>query len=105
MHYNHRAGGGASAFWGDYTDSPSAPLHPFGFGLSTTSFTYSELEITAGTTAQPTTVAVTVTNDGPSPSATPATLTIGLPAGIEIVAVDGGADDWSCDGRAAAGVR
>lgn len=64
VHYNHRAGGGASAFWGDYTDSPSAPLHPFGFGLSTTSFTYSELEITAGTTAQPTTVAVTVTNDG-----------------------------------------
>lgn len=47
-------------------------------------------------------VTVTVTNDGPSPSATPATLTIGLPAGIEIVAVDGGADDWSCDGRAAA---
>ena len=45
---------------------------------------------------------VTVTNDGPSPSATPATLTIGLPAGIEIVAVDGGADAWSCDGRAAA---
>ncbi len=64
VHYNHRAGGGSSAFWGDYTDSPTSPLHPFGFGLSTTTFAYSDLVVDAGTTTDPTTVAVTVTNSG-----------------------------------------
>lgn len=64
VHYNHRAGGGSSAFWGDYTDSPTQPLHPFGFGLSTTTFGYTDLTVTPGTTAAPTTVAVTVTNTG-----------------------------------------
>ena len=64
VHYNHRAGGGASAFWGDYSDSPAAPLHPFGFGLSTTTFGYSDLSVDPGTTVAPTTVAVTVTNTG-----------------------------------------
>jgi beta-glucosidase len=64
VHYNHRAGGGRSQFWGDYTDSPSSPLHPFGFGLSTTTFTYTDLAVTEGTTTGPTTVSVTVTNSG-----------------------------------------
>jgi hypothetical protein len=44
---------------------------------------------------------VTVVNDGPSRSATPATMTVALPVGVEIVAVDGGVDAWSCDGRIA----
>ncbi len=64
VHYNHRAGGGASAFWGDYSDSPAAPLHPFGFGRSTTTFGYSDLSVEPGTTAMPTTLSVTVTNTG-----------------------------------------
>ena len=64
VHYNHRAGGGASAFWGDYTDSPAAPLHPFGFGLSTTTFSYSDLDVALGSTSEPTIVGVTVTNTG-----------------------------------------
>lgn len=64
VHYNHRAGGGRSQFWGDYTDSPSTPLHPFGFGMSTTTFDYSDLAVTEGTTTAPTSVAVTVTNSG-----------------------------------------
>jgi beta-glucosidase len=64
VHYNHRAGGGRSQFWGDYTDSPSSPLHPFGFGLSTTTFGYSDLAIDEGTTTATTTVSVTVTNSG-----------------------------------------
>lgn len=64
VHYNHRAGGGSSAFWGDYSDAPATPLHPFGFGLSTTTFGYSDLVVEAGTTARPTTVAVTVSNTG-----------------------------------------
>jgi beta-glucosidase len=67
VHYNHRAGGGASAFWGDYTDSPAAPLHPFGFGLSTTTVSWSELDVEAGTTTEPTTISVVVTNTGERP--------------------------------------
>ncbi|MCX6521840.1 MAG: hypothetical protein NTZ21_14360 [Actinobacteria bacterium] len=46
-------------------------------------------------------LAVTVVNDGPSRSATPVTMTVALPVGVEIVAVDGGVDAWSCDGRSA----
>ena len=64
VHYNHRAGGGRSQFWGDYTDSPSGPLHPFGFGLSTTTFTYSPVLVEEGSTTEPTRVTVTVTNAG-----------------------------------------
>ncbi|MEX0767440.1 MAG: glycoside hydrolase family 3 N-terminal domain-containing protein [Microthrixaceae bacterium] len=64
VHYNHRSGGGLSNFWGEYTDSPTTPLHPFGFGLSTTSFSYSEPMFSEGTTTEPTVVQVTVTNTG-----------------------------------------
>jgi beta-glucosidase len=65
VHYNHRAGGGRSQFWGDYTDSPSGPLHPFGFGLSTTTFTYSDLDITAGSTTETSVITARLRNDGP----------------------------------------
>ena len=65
VHHAPRAGGGRSQFWGDYTDGPSQPLHPFGFGLSTTTFEYSDLNVTAGSTTEVTMVAVTVTNTGP----------------------------------------
>jgi len=64
VHHGHRAGGGRSQFWGDYTDSPAAPLHPFGFGLSTTTFSYGEPDVSVGSTSQPTTVSVEVTNTG-----------------------------------------
>ena len=64
VHYNQRAGGAMSQFWGDYTDSPTTPLHPFGFGLSTTTFAYDELEVSGGSTTEPATIAVRVTNTG-----------------------------------------
>jgi beta-glucosidase len=64
VHYNHRAGGGRSNFWGDYTDSPTTPLHPFGYGLSTTNFAYGEPQVVEGSTTEATTVTVTVTNTG-----------------------------------------
>ena len=67
VHYNHRAGGGRSQFWGDYTDSPSAPLHPFGFGLSTTTFSCSPLVVAEGSTSTVTEVTTTVTNTGDRP--------------------------------------
>jgi beta-glucosidase len=63
-HSSHRAGGGASQFWHDYTDGPAAPLHPFGHGLSYTTFGYDHLHVRAGTTADPVTVEITVTNTG-----------------------------------------
>jgi beta-glucosidase len=62
--YAHRAGGGRSQFWGDYTDSPAAPLHPFGFGLTTTEIEYSELQVTVGSTTETTMLTVRVTNTG-----------------------------------------
>src|SRR5439155_2963615 len=36
-----RAGGDRNFFFGDYMDSPTAPLFPFGHGLSYTNFSYS----------------------------------------------------------------
>lgn len=64
VHYNQRAGGAVSQFWGDYTDSPTTPLHPFGFGLSTTTFAYDALQVSGGSTTDPTTIEVRITNTG-----------------------------------------
>ena len=64
VHHAQRAGGDRSQFWGDYTDSPTSPLHPFGYGLTTTTFEYSGLDVTEGTTSTPTVADVTVTNTG-----------------------------------------
>lgn len=65
VHHAPRAGGGRSQFWGDYTDGPTQPLHPFGYGLSTTAFDYSALHVTGGSTTEVSMIAVTVTNTGP----------------------------------------
>jgi beta-glucosidase len=61
VHHDVRAGGGRSAIYGDYVDAPAAPLFPFGFGLSYTTFLYSSL-----TVAEPLDVRVEVTNTGDS---------------------------------------
>jgi beta-glucosidase len=65
IHHGHRRGGGASQFWGDYTDGPSTPLVAFGHGLTYTTFAYGPLAVVAaGTTAEPVVLRTTVSNNG-----------------------------------------
>ncbi len=45
--YNHKPSGGRSHWHGDYVSLSSAPLVPFGHGLSYTRFEYADLEIIA----------------------------------------------------------
>jgi len=70
LYYGHkntgRPGPEAGVTWSHYTDVPNDPLYPFGFGLSYTSFTYSEPKLSApeiGRDGQ-LRVTVTVTNSG-----------------------------------------
>lgn len=64
VHHDHRAGGGRSMFHGDYTDSPAAPLFPFGHGLSYTTFDYTDLAVRAGGVDGGLDVSVTIRNTG-----------------------------------------
>jgi len=64
VHTSYRAGGGRSMFFGDYTDSSTTPLFPFGHGLSYTSFAYEGLTASGGSTAEVVEVALTVRNMG-----------------------------------------
>ena len=70
MTYAHkntgRPGPEPGVTWSAYTDSPNDPLYPFGYGLSYTTFTYSEPKLSAseiglGGSVQ---VSVTITNAG-----------------------------------------
>lgn len=49
LYYNQkntgRPGPGGDVFWSHYNDSPNEALFPFGFGLSYTTFNYSDLKI------------------------------------------------------------
>ena len=67
VHHDHRAGGGWSQFWGDYTDAEVGPLFAFGHGLSYTTFAYGPLTAAASTTAEPIRLEVDVTNSGERP--------------------------------------
>jgi len=65
IYYNHpNTGRPPTDFWftSKYIDGPVAPLYPFGYGLSYTTFTYTDLEIT--TEVQKVSVSASVTNTG-----------------------------------------
>ena len=52
---------------GGYRDLPTTPQHPFGFGLTYTSFAYGEAELLPAHASERTRVAATVTNTGNRP--------------------------------------
>jgi beta-glucosidase len=70
VYYNHKNTGrpGESEKWytSKYLDAPLEPLYPFGYGLSYTTFGYSELQISADTLSLNDTlrVSICVTNTG-----------------------------------------
>lgn len=75
LYYNHMNTGRPLAegaawfqkFRSNYLDVSNDPVYPFGYGLSYTHFTYSNLELSSPSMKgdQPLKVTVTVTNDGP----------------------------------------
>jgi beta-glucosidase len=64
-----RPGPDPGVTWSSYTDVPNDPLYPFGYGLSYTTFTYSDPKLSAAEIGRDGTlqVAVTVTNSGQRP--------------------------------------
>jgi len=65
--YNHKPSGRRSYWYGDYVSEKVAPLYPFGYGLSYTSFEYSNLTIqrTQATQGESLDVSFNITNTGP----------------------------------------
>ncbi|OBX26910.1 beta-glucosidase [Gelidibacter algens] len=69
IYYNHKSTGRPTlpapgeVFWSHYTDVSNAPLYPFGYGLSYTTFAYSDLKVDVISDTS-VAVSVTLTNTG-----------------------------------------
>lgn len=69
IYYNHKSTGRPTlpapgeVFWSHYTDVSNAPLYPFGYGLSYTTFAYSDLKVDVISNTN-VNVSVTLTNTG-----------------------------------------
>jgi beta-glucosidase len=66
LYYSQKPSGGRSHWYVDYVETPSAPLYPFGHGLSYTSFEYSDLHISpeAAASGEHIDISFTLTNTG-----------------------------------------
>jgi len=66
VYHSHKVSGGRSHWKGDYVDSPSSPLYPFGHGLSYTSFAIDESKVEPSQIGMDGSVTVTtrITNTG-----------------------------------------
>ena len=71
IYYNHKSSGRpfdgeGNVFWSHYTDAPNDALFPFGYGLSYTTFAYSDLKISSPVISkgEKLQVSVTVKNTG-----------------------------------------
>jgi len=66
VYHGHKSGGGRSQMLGDYSDGPTAPLFPFGHGLSYTRFAYGALRVdpARGAGDAPIRISVDVANAG-----------------------------------------
>jgi len=70
LYYNHkntgRPGPETNVFWSHYTDEANSPLYPFGYGLSYTTFEYSDISLSDSTMHRSGSieVSVTLTNTG-----------------------------------------
>lgn len=66
VYYNHKSTGRPAnpgsdlVFWSHYIDSPNEPMYPFGYGLSYTSFEYSNLKLNSDSFAKDGSVTVTI---------------------------------------------
>jgi beta-glucosidase len=69
VYYGVKPSGGKSQFWGNYVDLCTAPLYEFGYGLSYTTFEYSNLRIIPQQVKRAglITIKVDVTNTGEVP--------------------------------------